>query len=387
MPHTKTPPIKAFTLVELLVVIAIIGILVALLLPAVQAAREAARRSSCQNQLRQLTLAVHNYDMAHEHFPAGSTNPTGPIQNLPSGDHKGWIARVLPYFGEQVRHEKMDWKVGAYHKANNAVRQSIVSMLMCPSYPGDEGPYSTYAGVHHHRETPIDVNNTGVLYLNSRVRFEDLMDGAGYTLLLGEKTPYTATTLGWITGTPASLRNLGPAINFDIDAGRQAYRDLINGETPWTEYAMTSADEFGTDFSFDPMQDADEADPSDGFLENSETDASETDASGEDVSGDDAAANGLDNQTEEETENDAAAPAGDQPARGKPERQLDPWITLGGDTANPLRVGGFSSRHPGGAQFSFADGHIEYLSADTDPKVLRQLANRGDGEMIENGAW
>ena len=72
---------KAFTLVELLVVIAIIGVLVALMLPAIQAAREAARRSSCMNKLAQIALALQNYESAHLSFPTGVDNPTGPILN------------------------------------------------------------------------------------------------------------------------------------------------------------------------------------------------------------------------------------------------------------------------------------------------------------------
>ena len=87
----------AFTLVELLVVIAIIGILVALLLPAVQAAREAARRISCTNNLTQLILAVQNYEMSYRAYPPGTLEEKGPIVNEAKGYHHNWVSRLLPY--------------------------------------------------------------------------------------------------------------------------------------------------------------------------------------------------------------------------------------------------------------------------------------------------
>jgi prepilin-type N-terminal cleavage/methylation domain-containing protein len=92
---------KAFTLVELLVVIAIIGVLIAMLLPAVQAAREAARRSICISNLSQLIAAVHQYEMSHLVYPPGSIEPQGPILSQPSGYHHNWIVSLLPYIEER----------------------------------------------------------------------------------------------------------------------------------------------------------------------------------------------------------------------------------------------------------------------------------------------
>src|SRR4051794_18686353 len=202
----------AFTLVELLVVIAIIGILVALMLPAIQASRESARRASCTNNISQLILSVHDYEAAHEFYPAGTVNPTGPIQNLPNGQHISWIVRILPYIDERALYEQIDTSQSAYSQKNDRARQTTIRQLICPSSWEDEWPYTSYSGCHHDVEAPIDTTNRGVLFLNSRLTRDDLKDGAAYTLFLGEKL-VNNFDLGWMSGTPSTLRNVGSPLN------------------------------------------------------------------------------------------------------------------------------------------------------------------------------
>lgn len=200
----------AFTLVELLVVIAIIGILVGLLLPAVQAAREAARRTMCMNNLMQLGLAVHHYEFNHEALPAGCINPDGPIRNEPIGRDVSWIAQILPQIEEGAAFEQFDSEAGAYSPQNLPVRQHAIRTLRCPSESWmtreDKLAMSNYVGCYHDQEAPIDADNNGLLFLNSKIRFSDIRDGSTYTLLLGE-APITLDNLGWTSGTRATLRN------------------------------------------------------------------------------------------------------------------------------------------------------------------------------------
>ncbi|HUY91368.1 MAG TPA: DUF1559 domain-containing protein [Pirellulales bacterium] len=206
----------AFTLVELLVVIAIIGVLVALMLPAVQAAREAARRIQCVNNLSQLALAAQQYESAQESLPPGVLEAAGPIQNVAQGQHVSWLAHLLPHLDQQNAYDRLDFAAGAYAAKNAALRNWGANTFLCPSDSG--GPslaplgVSNYAGCHHDVEAPIDADNHGLLFLNSGVRYRDIADGSSQTVLFGEKL-VTMLDLGWLSGTRSTLRNTGTSIN------------------------------------------------------------------------------------------------------------------------------------------------------------------------------
>jgi prepilin-type N-terminal cleavage/methylation domain-containing protein len=134
----RNTPKSGFTLVELLVVIAIIGILIALLLPAIQAAREAARRTQCINNLKQIGLAVQNHTSALGHFPTGGTTPWVRLEeyvNTPAfRTAMSWGFQILPYREDEIIHQKMHDKPNALGwKAVDQIRQTPVPMYFCPS--------------------------------------------------------------------------------------------------------------------------------------------------------------------------------------------------------------------------------------------------------------
>src|SRR5690606_10195612 len=120
---------KGFTLIELLVVIAIIAILVALLLPAVQQAREAARRSSCKNNLKQLGLALHNYHDTYTLFPQGQFYIEG---GSSWHGHSGWVS-LLPFLEQNAIYDQWNHNLHVYSGTNSSLRQNKLSAFQCPS--------------------------------------------------------------------------------------------------------------------------------------------------------------------------------------------------------------------------------------------------------------
>jgi prepilin-type N-terminal cleavage/methylation domain-containing protein len=248
------PPVprrSAFTLIELLVVIAIIAVLIGLLLPAVQKVREAAARTKCMNNLKQIGLALHNYHDANTRLPAGYITPR--IQNIPLGN---WITAILPYM-EQGNLKTTDDAVVAALKQTPPVvspqwptlRGWTVQFLACPSDPrgglsayGGSGyaGFSSYVAVMGDQGSGSSFVTHGVLEQNSTLRLSDIIDGTSNTLVVGERTADFVNgqldDWGWWHYGPGDIA-LPIRTAVDItDSGRSDV-DWGYGGTPCTNYA------------------------------------------------------------------------------------------------------------------------------------------------------
>ncbi len=194
----------AFTLIELLVVIAIIGILIALLLPAVQKVREAANHTKCQNNLKQIGLALHHYHDSYLSFPPGylATTPyvDGAKDTTPGW---GWGVFLLPYLEQNNVSNTIHVDLPIQDSKNAAAIQTLVKVYLCPSdltpeaaFPVTHGlgkticwaaPTSYAACVGGDESDTTGPDGQGVFYRNSRTRIADISDGTSTTLLIGER--------------------------------------------------------------------------------------------------------------------------------------------------------------------------------------------------------
>lgn len=276
-----------FTLIELLVSIAVIAILVALLLPAVQAAREAARRSQCQNNLKQIGIALHNYHDVHLTLPPGyifsgptrrgqpvdprleedpnlggvprmfiiDSLPPTPVP-LPNRPGWGWISLTLPFFEQENLHKQIDFSDEVGAPQFQPIREQTLALFNCPSDSGQgvftildqlnqefsTGASTSYAacfGSFGLMNTEPDLGN-GLFQRNSHVRLDDIIDGTSNTIAVGER-PALFTKAPWIgVITAGTVRTTpgAPVFTSTIEGApamalaRMGNRNL---NSPWSE--------------------------------------------------------------------------------------------------------------------------------------------------------
>lgn len=259
----ENKPRAGFTLIELLVVIAIIGVLIALLLPAVQAAREAARRAQCVNNLKQIGMALHNYHEALGSFPpayVGNIRQTGTINGVsfPDGNDNGpsgfgWGALILPQLEQMPLYQQFNFRLACWAAENAVPARAKVPTFLCPSATGgDNGfivtrgegdawapvasktPYSpeiyfshshyvTNAGIHQPWGRVTNYDNfdvaepvtggdgkkysariDGTFYRNSRIKARDIPDGLSNTILMGEHSSILSDKT-WVGTVPYAV--------------------------------------------------------------------------------------------------------------------------------------------------------------------------------------
>jgi prepilin-type N-terminal cleavage/methylation domain-containing protein len=313
---------NGFTLVELLVVIAIIGILVGLLLPAVQAAREAARRMQCLNNLKQMGLALHNYESAFQLFPPSRLGNKVAIEGRASGSsaYQSWPTLVLPFIEQQNLQNLMDFNSAWSSLRNRPAVGTQLSFMLCPSAPGGDrfdrfwvdgaaaGDYGSMNEIKDRVYTrvlglpdPGDNARAGVLARGSSNPLSRITDGTSNTLMIAEAggQPNVWTSRGPMSVAMFANYTDDKAVNF-------------NG-------AIVAVD--GTGW----------ADPDCGFSINGAT------------------ADGL--------------------------------IKYGPTMINAINVSEVFAFHPAGANFASADGSVRFVGATVDPHVFCAAVTRAGGEV------
>jgi prepilin-type N-terminal cleavage/methylation domain-containing protein/prepilin-type processing-associated H-X9-DG protein len=326
------PGRRGFTLVELLVVIAIIGVLVAILIPAIQAARESARRTQCSSNLRQVGLATISFHDAQKRFPSAyQSEPGGVMGNaFETGDAgPGWtcLFQILPYLEGSTVAEKFNTKLPSWHADNAAAAQLVIPTYLCPSV-SDQTPsyevrneagdrlaefsranYVANAGHFAVWEKPLQnltVEANGVFFRNSRLSVKNITDGTSNTVFMGEQTPIhsDSTWVGIVPGAVTCPTKLFPVAHCEPAATQI---NVHSGPDPFDEHEE-----------------------------------------GEEV----------------EDEHDHSAPMAHPP--NDPHGFVDEMY----------------AEHPGGCNVLFGDGSVRFVSETIDPMIWAALSSRAGGEIL-----
>lgn len=338
------PPKRAgFTLVELLVVIAIIGILIGLLLPAVQAVRESARKTQCSNRLRQLGIALQNFDGVHGHLPSGYRyNTTPPIDPLFSAIGPADV-EILPYI-EQVNLESLLAPELPWFAQSRTAAQTNVSIFRCPSDTAEVmtvdflTPYNLPAGdtfapssygwsIGYNDSLGVQANYrprrvtkaSGVFSIHSITKLTDIRDGASHTFALGEAASDAEMGAGIGSTTPVTS-NL--AVSF--------HPWLLQGAMPTFFHANGSTYAGGWCSTVEPLNKF-----------------PVTDSYYHHVGG------------------------GEYDTRAS-------W------EGGPHRVSNFRSLHPNGAFFAFCDGSVRYITDTINMKTYRAMSTMRGAEVVSD---
>ena len=261
---------KGFTLIELLVVIAVIGILVSLLLPAVQQVRESARRTECANNIRQIGLALQNYQSATRKLPMGwQVDDVSGISDEQEGlPGWGWAARILPHLEQGNIYREFDFSLNADDEEFEETREYVIATFLCPSDPSpeimewdwiseeygdDHDDDDDQSGFVHDTEPPREVlfvsrnnysgvfgsielegnerNGNGLFFENSQVRPRDITDGLSHTMMCGERLA-TRGTVTWVGADPnipeGAARIVGVADHVVNDADSGHFEDFAS---------------------------------------------------------------------------------------------------------------------------------------------------------------